>query len=235
MLKIKKLSKSFNEIKFLYDINFNLHEGEIAVLIGPSGIGKSTFLRILNNLEQFDSGLMIYNNEIVTPEILNKNKTISMVFQNPSLFKYRTAIENLTLVLEKVLNLSKNDSLIEANNLLKTFELENVANKYISHLSGGQQQRLAFARALTIKSKVLCLDEPTSALDPILTNCIARHIQKLASLGHSFIITTHDMYFLNSLNCTIHLMNAGSIVSSTSSEEFNKNPDKYKLIKDFIQ
>jgi ABC-type polar amino acid transport system ATPase subunit len=235
MLEIKRLCKKFEEQIFLDNVNLSLVPGEISFIVGPSGVGKSTLLKILNNLETADSGLILYDGKISNPKELIEKKITSMMFQSPGLFKYLSTEANLTLILEKVLKLEKNDAKKEALALLKKMEIQDFANKPISKLSGGQQQRLSFARILAIKPKIFCLDEPTSALDPHLTRYIAKEIINLSELGHSFLIVTHDMFLIKILSkCTINLIKAGRIIETGTFDQIQKQVGGFEFIKEFM-
>jgi ABC-type polar amino acid transport system ATPase subunit len=206
MLKIEKLSKSFNGKKILDDVSLSVDKGQIAVLLGQSGVGKSTLLRILNNLETLDSGTVILNGKLLDLAKIAQDHTIGMVFQQFNLFDHLTVEQNITLALEKVIGKSKEEANKIALQLLKHFGLADKADKYISQLSGGQKQRLAIARTLALKPKVVCLDEPTSALDPLLTSYVAQNIQQLADEGYIILVASHDIALLDKLKCTIYLM-----------------------------
>jgi polar amino acid transport system ATP-binding protein len=234
MLHLENITKKFNEKPILDNVSLKIERGDIAVLLGPSGVGKSTLLRILNNLETIDSGNIYYNKKILDPKEISKNHIVGMVFQQFNLFEHLTVEQNITLVLEKVLNKNKNIAKKMGHDLLKKFGLEKKANKFISQLSGGQKQRLAIARALIVKPQIICLDEPTSSLDPLLTTYVAENIQQLADQGYIVLVATHDTDLLEKLHCTIYLMDKGKIVKSATSMEFFKNKDAYPRIKKFV-
>jgi ABC-type polar amino acid transport system ATPase subunit len=234
MLSIEHLSKIYNHKKILDDINLTVKEGEIAVLLGASGVGKSTLLRILNNLETIDQGSIYLDGKKLDLSSVNKTHTIGMVFQNFNLFEHLTVIENITIALEKVAGKSKSEAEKIAKELLAHYGLSEKANAYISDLSGGQKQRLALARTLALKPKVICLDEPTSALDPLLTAYVANIIAELAKQNYIVLVATHDTTLLERLACTIYLMKDGKIIEKASSQELKKNPALFSHIKKFI-
>ncbi len=234
MLKIEKVSKSFNGKKILDDVSLSVNKGHIAVLLGQSGVGKSTLLRILNNLESSDSGTILLNGKQLDLAKTSQDHTIGMVFQQFNLFDHLTVEQNITLALEKVMGKSKEEAKKIALGLLKHFGLEDKSDKYISQLSGGQKQRLAIARTLALKPKVVCLDEPTSALDPLLTSYVAQNIQQLADEGYIILVASHDIALLDKLKCTIYLMDEGKIVESANSEEFKKHREKYPILTKFV-
>jgi len=234
MLKIDALTKTFYNKKILNNISLTVKKGEIALFLGSSGVGKSTLLRILNNLETFDSGSLLLNNVPLDPATINTTHTVGMVFQHFNLFDHLTVEENITLPLEQVLKKSPAEAKKIAHNLLEHYSLLDNKDKYIAQLSGGQKQRLAIARALAMQPKIICLDEPTSALDPVLTSYVAGSIQQLALGGYIVLVATHDTDLLAKLNCTIYLMSGGSIVETAQSEELKNNPDQFPRLKKFI-
>lgn len=233
MLNIKNLSKKFKNHAVLQDVSLTLTPGTVSVLLGQSGGGKSTLLKILNNLETFDAGMILYDGKELDLETIHKHHLIGMVFQHFSLFKNMSVKENITIVLEKVLKRSTVQASDIAIKLLAQFNLLDHSDASVSSLSGGQQQRLAIARALAVNPKILCMDEPTSALDPLLTNYVAEVINKLAQDGYSLLVATHDMSLLKSLNCTIYLMDKGKIIQTALSQDFFAQPEKYDAIKQF--
>lgn len=235
MLKIKNLSKKFNDKKILDNISVEVPKGSIAVFLGESGVGKSTLLRTLNNLETPDTGEVFLNDKKLILSDINKNHLVGMLFQQFNLFEHLTVKENITLALEKVANKSKKEASEIALNLLKKYGLEDKANTYVARISGGQKQRVAIARMIALKPQVVCLDEPTSALDPMLTNFVAQMIKELADEGYIVLIATHDTSILDKFPCMIYLMKDGKIVESAKSNEFFKNKENYPKIKNFVE
>ncbi len=234
MLNIKNISKTFNTKRILDNISLVVQRGTIAVLLGESGVGKSTLLRVLNNLETVDAGTITLDNKKLDPITMNKDHLIGMVFQSFNLFEHLTAEQNITLPLEKVMGKSKQEAKTIAQQLLKQYSLLEKKDSFISALSGGQKQRLALARTLALKPQIICLDEPTSALDPLLTTHVANNIQALANQGYIVLVASHDTALLEKLDCAIYLMQEGRIVQSASSADFMQNKDKYPLIKRFV-
>ncbi len=230
MLEINKVAKQFGEKKVLKDISLSVKPGEIAFLLGPSGVGKSTLLRILNNLETIDSGTITLDGHPLKPS------EVGMVFQQFNLFDNMTVERNITFPLIKVAHKSPQEAKKIAHDLLERYGLADKADVYISQLSGGQKQRLGIARSLAMKPHVMCLDEPTSALDPLLTNYVAQTIQDLASDGYTVVVASHDIALLTQLKCTIYVMKEKGIIAQTAtSEDYNNNPDTYPIIKQFIE
>ncbi len=234
MLRIKNITKKFGNKKIIDDVSLNINKSEVAILLGPSGVGKSTLLRLLNNLDQLDSGSIELDGKPLDSKTINKEHLVGMVFQHFNLFNHLTVEENIRLALEKVLKKTKKEAQQIAHDLLEQYGLAEKANKYPSQLSGGQKQRLALARSIALKPKILCMDEPTSALDPLLTTHVAHIITKLAQQGYTILIATHDTALLDKIKCTIYLMDKGTIIESATSDEFNKNKSLYPKINAFV-
>lgn len=236
MLTISNLGKSFGKKKILDNVSLTLQCGEIAILLGPSGVGKSTLLRILNKLETYESGTITFNGKPLDEHSATNTHTIGMVFQQFHLFDHLSALQNITLALEKVQNISKEDAANQAKELLAQYGLTEKANAYPRDLSGGQKQRLALARMLAFKPHILCLDEPTSALDPVLTAHVAQTIADLAKRGYAILITTHDTILVHHLKtATIHLMDKGTIVESAAPGALTTNAQHYARIMQFLK
>lgn len=234
MLKVKNITKIIHNRPILNDVSFAVNKGEIALFLGSSGVGKSTLLRILNNLETINSGMLLLDDKPLTPTALNATHTIGMVFQHFNLFEHITVEQNITLPLERVLNYNHEQAQKQAHELLTKYALLEKKDMYAAQLSGGQKQRLAIARAIAMKPHIICLDEPTSALDPVLTAQVAHHIQQLANEGYIVLVATHDTDLIKKLKCTLYLMNKGSIVESAHSQEFDAKSDSFPQLKKFI-
>jgi polar amino acid transport system ATP-binding protein len=234
MLKIKDLSKSINHKLIISKLNLQVARGQIAVLLGASGVGKSTLLRILNNLEKFDSGQIELDGKLLDLTQANKTHVTGLVFQHFNLFENLTVLQNITLALEQVLKQPKELVQNTAVDLLKRYELLDKANLMVSQLSGGQKQRLAIARTLAVKPTVVCLDEPTSALDPLLTSYVAQNIKELSEQGYIVLVATHDISLLEKLPCTINLMQQGQIIASVQAHDFFADQNSYPALANFI-
>lgn len=235
MLIVKNLVKTFNDKKILNDVSLTVKPGEVAVLLGASGVGKSTLLRLLCNLESMEGGSIELDGTKVTPQSMVADHRIGMVFQQFNLFDHMTVEDNIIFPLQKVVKLSAQEARTQAHDLLKRYELLEKAAEYPAQLSGGQKQRLAIARALALKPTIICMDEPTSALDPLLTTYVANNIQKLAREGYTVLVASHDTLLLEKLSCTIYLMKDGKIIESGSSQELCSNKDICSRIASFTK
>lgn len=234
MLKIKDLTKIYNNKKIIDNVSLSVGKGEIALLLGQSGVGKSTLLRVLNNLESIDAGTITLDDKVLDLKANPATHTVGMVFQGFNLFEHLSVQENITLPLEKVLGTPHEQACAIADNLLSKYGLIDKKDMYVSRLSGGQKQRLAIARTLAMKPQVICMDEPTSALDPLLTTHVAKAIQELADQGYIVLVASHDIALLDKLKCTVYLMQAGHIVESAPAQEFKTNKQKYPALSKFV-
>lgn len=233
-IKIENLYKSFGEQVVLNGLNLDKKDIHSIVIIGPSGGGKSTLLRILAGLEVADSGEIEVNGDIVPreeEELHEYRKSIGVVFQAFNLFPHLTAFENITLPLEKVHKISAKDSKERAEILLKRFGLYEHKDKYPHQLSGGQQQRVAIVRAMALKPKFLLLDEPTSALDPALTKEILEAIKELRKDKKDMLLVTHEMEFAKGVADYIIFVSGGKIVEMGPPGVLFENPQTIELCK----
>lgn len=199
MLELKNISKKFKDRQILSDFNLTVEENKILAIVGPSGGGKTTLLRMLAGLEKIDSGEIIYNGESLPIDELEKRNLLGFVFQDFQLFPHLTVLENLVLSPIKTMNMAKNDAEKKAIELLEKLGLEKQINNYPTSLSGGQKQRVALARAMMIEPKIIGYDEPTSALDPELRLEVERLILKNRELGITQIVVTHDLQFAENI------------------------------------
>lgn len=199
MLELKKISKKFKDRQILENFNLTVEEDKILAIVGPSGGGKTTLLRMLAGLEKIDSGEIIYNGESLPIDELEKRNLLGFVFQDFQLFPHLTVLENLVLSPIKTMNMSKNDAEEKALTLLNKLGLDKQVNSYPISLSGGQKQRVALARAMMIDPKIIGYDEPTSALDPELRLEVEKLILKNRELGITQIVVTHDLQFAENI------------------------------------
>lgn len=224
MLKVKKLEKSYGDLKVLKDINLEVSENDVISIIGPSGSGKSTFLRCLNLIEKPTAGDIYFENKKINDKNIDINKLreeIGMVFQNFNLFSNMTIIENLTLAPVMRGKMKKDQAIKEASDLLDRIGLLDKKDNYPSSLSGGQKQRVAIARALMMKPKLMLFDEPTSALDPEMVGGVLELMRELAEEGMTMIVVTHEMGFAREVSNRVIFMDGGYI------EEESNNPDEF--------
>ena len=199
MLELKNISKKFKDRQILSDFNLTVEENKILAIVGPSGGGKTTLLRMLAGLEKIDSGEIIYNGESLPIDELEKRNLLGFVFQDFQLFPHLTVLENLVLSPIKTMNMAKNDAENKAIELLEKLGLDKQVNNYPTSLSGGQKQRVALARAMMIDPKIIGYDEPTSALDPELRLEVEKLILKNRELGITQIVVTHDLQFAKNI------------------------------------
>lgn len=199
MLELKNISKKFKDRQILSDFNLTVEENKILAIVGPSGGGKTTLLRMLAGLEKIDSGEIIYNGESLPIDELEKRNLLGFVFQDFQLFPHLTVLENLVLSPIKTMNMEKNNAEKKAIELLEKLGLEKQINNYPTSLSGGQKQRVALARAMMINPKIIGYDEPTSALDPELRLEVEKLILKNRELGITQIVVTHDLQFAENI------------------------------------
>lgn len=199
MLELKNISKQFGSKKIFDHFNLLVEEGKILAIVGPSGGGKTTLLRMLAGLEKIDSGQIIYQGENVPIDHLEERNLLGFVFQDFQLFPHLTVLENLTLSPIKTMNVSKEEAVAKAEQLLARLGLEEHGNAYPYSLSGGQKQRVAFARAMMINPEIIGYDEPTSALDPELRQEVEKLILQNRETGITQIVITHDMAFAQNI------------------------------------
>ena len=199
MLELKNISKKFKDRQLLSDFNLTVEENKILAIVGPSGGGKTTLLRMLAGLEKIDSGEIIYNGEPLPIDELEKRNLLGFVFQDFQLFPHLTVLENLVLSPIKTMSMEKNNAEKKAIELLEKLGLEKQVNNYPASLSGGQKQRVALARAMMIEPKIIGYDEPTSALDPELRLEVEKLILKNRELGITQIVVTHDLQFAENI------------------------------------
>lgn len=241
MITVKNLSKTFTmpdgtKLEVLKNVNCHISKGEVISIIGPSGTGKSTFLRCLNAIDPATSGEIIFNGEDIMDKSTKLNKVrqkMGMVFQSFNLFEHMTVLENITNGPIRLLGMSKDDAIKQGMELLRMVGLEEKADVMPRNLSGGQKQRVAIARCLSMKPDCILFDEPTSALDPTMVSEVLSVIRQLAKQGMTMLIVTHEMKFASDVSTRVFFMfDKGIYIDSTPEEIFN-NP-KEKEAQDFI-
>ncbi len=231
MIKVEHLSKKFGDLVVLKDITIEIKKGEVISIIGPSGTGKSTFLRCLNLLEHPSGGSI----HIDGVDILDKKTDVAkirqkmnMVFQSFNLFSHLSVLENLTLGPIKLRGMSKQDAQTKALELLRLVGLAEKADSYPDELSGGQKQRVAIARCLAMEPEIILFDEPTSALDPTMVSEVLSVIRRLAKEGMTMAIVTHEMDFARDVSNRVLYMDEGIIYEEGTPEQIFENPQKEK-------
>ena len=236
LIKVENLQKTFGENQVLKDINAEIHKGDVMVVIGASGSGKSTFLRCLNLLEEPTGGKIFFEGVDITDSKVNINlhrQKMGMVFQQFNLFPHMTILKNMIIGPMKLLKMSKAEAVKEAMALLERVGLADRANDYPSQLSGGQKQRVAIVRALCMKPDVMLFDEPTSALDPEMVGEVLEVMKSLAKEGMTMVVVTHEMGFAREVASRVMFMEGGNILEQSAPDEFFGNPKNPRL-KDFL-
>lgn len=214
LIQVRDLRKVFGEQVVLSDINFDVKDGDVRVLMGASGSGKSTILHCLNRLEDPTSGSILFRGaEVAGPnvDVRALRKQIGFVFQQFALYSHLTVLENVTLALKILEGMKKPDADAKALDTLAKFDMTAHQHKYPAQLSGGQQQRVAIARALAMDPAVLVLDEPTSALDPIMSRDVADLINRLRDAGITMLCVTHDLALAENISDTVMFLDKGVI------------------------
>ena len=236
LFEIKDLQKKFGSLTVFDGLSETICKGDVVVIIGPSGGGKSTFIRCLNLLEQPTAGKIYFEGEDITAKGFDVNKhrqKVGMVFQQFNLFNNLTVLENITISLTKVKKQSEEESKEKALKLLKRVGLEDKANAYPSQLSGGQKQRIAIVRALAMEPDVLLFDEPTSALDPEMVGEVLQVISDLARDGITMVVVTHEMGFARKVGTRVLFMDGGQIAEQGTPAEIFEHPQNART-KEFL-
>ncbi len=231
MIKVEKLTKEYPNVTPLKDVSVTINDGDVISIIGPSGTGKSTFIRCLNLLEKPTSGkIYVDDKEITDPgcNIFEVRKKMGMVFQSFNLFGHLTVIENLMKAPMDLLGKTKQEAYDEGMKLLRMVGLAEKALNYPEELSGGQKQRIAIARTLAMDPDIILFDEPTSALDPTMVGEVQAVIRDLAKTGKTILIVTHEMSFARSISNRVFYMDEGGIYEDGTPNEIFDKPSKDK-------
>ena len=244
LISVRGLKKYYNKgvIKALDGIDVDIHKGEVVVIIGPSGGGKSTLLRSLNLLEEPTEGAVFFEGIDITKTKDKNGKKIDinvvrqkmgMVFQQFNLFPHKTVIENMILAPVQLGKMKEPEAREKAQKLLERVGLGDRADSYPIQLSGGQQQRVAIVRALCMDPDVMLFDEPTSALDPEMVGEVLDVMKQLAEEGMTMVVVTHEMHFAREVGSRILFLAGGKLVEQGNPEDIFTNP-KSERLSDFL-
>ncbi len=231
MIKIDHLRKEYPNVTPLKDVTVEINKGDVISVIGPSGTGKSTLLRCLNQLEEPTSGTVTVDGKVITDpkcDITLVRRKMGMVFQSFNLFSNLSIIENVASAPINLLKTPKEQAYREAMELLKRVGLAEKANNYPDQLSGGQKQRVAIARAIAMRPEILLFDEPTSALDPTMVGEVLAVIRNLAKEGMTMMIVTHEMKFAHDVSNRIFYMDEGGVYEEGTPDQIFNAPLREK-------
>ncbi len=234
VISAKDVRKSFGEVEVLKGVSMEVKKGEVVVLMGPSGTGKSTFLRTLNFLEVPDGGEIVFDdirmkNDVAT--LRGARSRMAFVSQSYNLFPHMTALKNVVYPLVKVKKMEKSEARKKAVEVLSRVGLEDKINSYPGQLSGGQKQRVAIARAIAMQPDLILFDEPTSALDPEMTSEVLKVMKELANMGTTMIVVTHEVNFARDAADRVVFMSGGIILEDSDPQEFFSYPKTEKAVK----
>ncbi len=242
MVRAEQVHKSFGRHEVLKGIDFEVGTGEVACIVGPSGGGKSTFLRCVNHLEKINAGRLWVAGDLIgyvqrgdklhemkDKEVAAQRRAIGMVFQRFNLFPHMTAAENVMSGPVVVQGLDKNDSRARAIELLASVGLGDRGDSYPAQMSGGQQQRVAIARALAMEPELMLFDEPTSALDPELVGDVLDVMRKLAESGMTMMVVTHEMGFAREVGDSLAFIDQGVVADFGPPKELLANPSSQRF------
>ena len=237
MIKTVNLHKSFGSLHVLQGVNQTIHKGEVVSIIGPSGGGKSTFLRCLNLLEKPEKGQIFFDGQDITGKNVNidqHRQKMGMVFQQFNVFPHLTVAENIKLAPKLLKGKSEEEATAMAKDLLTRVGLLDKYDEMPGNLSGGQKQRLAIVRALAMEPEVMLFDEPTSALDPEMVGEVLDVIKGLVETGMTCVIVTHEMRFAEEVSDRILFIADGNILEDGTPEQVFHNPQHPRL-QDFLK
>ena len=234
MIDVKNLQKRFGDLVVLDGIDLKVDPGDVIVLVGPSGCGKSTFLRCLTHLEEPTGGqIFLDGKEVTDKEIDHVRSRMGMVFQHFNLFPHMTVKKNITFAPVKLHKMTQAEADQKAMELLDRIGLADKADEYPNMLSGGQKQRIAIVRALAMDPEVLLFDEPTSALDPEMVGEVLDLMKRLAKMGMTMVVVTHEMGFAKEVASRVIFIDKGKIQEDKPPQEFFSNPENPRL-RDFL-
>ena len=232
LIETKSLVKSFGALRVLNGVSIQVHQGEALAVIGPSGGGKSTFLRCLNLLEEPDGGDVIFEGQKINQKGTDVDKyrqKMGMVFQHFNVFPHMTVQENITLAPTLLKKKTPAEADEKALYLLERIGLLDKKDEYPRKLSGGQKQRLAIVRALAMEPDVMLFDEPTSALDPEMVGEVLDVMKELANVGMTMVVVTHEMGFAREVANRVLFMDEGVIVEEGTPEDIFEHPKSERL------
>jgi len=241
MISLRNVVKRYGSQEVLRNVCMSVARGEVCVLLGPSGGGKSTLLRTINGLETFDGGTIEVSGTVLPPEsgaardaaLLRIRRTVGMVFQQFNLFPHRTVLQNVIEAPIHVLKQPHDQAVARAKQLLERVGMLQKCDARPASLSGGQQQRVAIARTLAMQPEAILLDEPTSALDPNTTAEVVSVMQDLAKSGQGMIVVTHGMQFARNVAHTVHILHSGCIIESGPPDQVFDNP-QHEVTRGFL-
>jgi ABC-type polar amino acid transport system ATPase subunit len=238
VVRLEGIHKWFGSNHVLRGIDIALREGDVQVVVGPSGSGKSTLLRCVNLLELPSRGHVWFEGRDITDIRTNINEVrthIGIVFQSFNLFPHKTALQNITLPLRKVLKLDRSEAEARARDQLARVKLEEKADAHPGSLSGGQQQRVAIARALAMRPTLMLFDEVTSALDPELVGEVLQVMKDLAAEGMTMMVVTHEMGFAREVGTDMVVIDGGVVVEEGEPRILFADPQSERLKKFFAE
>lgn len=240
MIEISNLRKAFGKTEVLKGINVSIDKGDVVAILGPSGNGKTTFLRCINFLEKADMGTMTFDGNtydlahIKHSEVSAIRKKTAFVFQNYNLFANKTALQNVMLGLQVARHVPKEKAKEIGMAMLEKVGLSDKCDHYPIQLSGGQQQRVAIARALATDPEIIYFDEPTSALDPELISEVLTVMKQLANDGMTMLVVTHELNFARNVSNRVLFIDDGRVLESASATDFFENPIEERT-KEFLK
>jgi polar amino acid transport system ATP-binding protein len=229
ILSLEQVIKRFGSRTVLDRVSFDVEPGQVVVIVGPSGTGKSTLLRCVNGLEDIQGGRVLFEGKPVIAHsrtIIEVRRRTGMIFQNFNLYPHLTALENVTLAPTKILGEPREQAHARAMELFRKVRLEHRASAHPSQMSGGEQQRVAIARALAMNPSLMMFDEPTSALDPETVGDVLSVMEALAEDGRTMLVVTHEMGFARHVGDRMLFMDEGVIVEDGRPEDLLHNPQQ---------